>query len=121
MANQEIDNIIEEAVFSEDAEVRTAKRKQIREMAAAQGIRPSSIQGLYEAAGRGEYSHKTVPAINVRAMNYYTARAIFRTAKKYNVGAFILEIARSEMGYTDQNPDEFSASLLAAAVRDPAK
>jgi fructose/tagatose bisphosphate aldolase len=60
----------------------------------------------------------TVPAINVRAATYDTARSIFRTAKRMSAGAFILEIARSEIAYTDQRPAEYVAVLLAAAMRE---
>ena len=59
-----------------------------------------------------------MPAINVRGMSYDTARAIFRTAVKLKAGAFILEIARSEIAYTDQRPTEYVAVMLAAALRE---
>ena len=51
-------------------------------------------------------------------MAYDTARAIFRTAIAINAGAFILEIARSEIAYTDQRPAEYVAVMLAAALRE---
>jgi fructose/tagatose bisphosphate aldolase len=51
-------------------------------------------------------------------MSYDTARAIFRTALKVNAGAFICEIARSEIAYTDQRPGEFVAVIMAAALRE---
>ncbi|MFQ5780853.1 MAG: class II fructose-bisphosphate aldolase, partial [Nitrospiria bacterium] len=34
------------------------------------------------------------------------------------VGAFILEIAKSEMGYTDQSPAEYAAVMTAAAIQE---
>ena len=49
-------------------------------------------------------------------MTYDIARAIFRVAKKNNSGAFVFEIARSEIGYTDQPPVEFASMVLAAAL-----
>jgi fructose/tagatose bisphosphate aldolase len=70
------------------------------------------------ARGRGEIGGFTVPAINVRGMSYDTARAIFRTAMKLDAGAFILEIARSEIAYTEQRPAEYVAVMLAAALRE---
>ena len=76
-----------------------------------------SIQGLYEEMGR-EYPGFTVPAINIRGLTYDVARAIFRTAMEMNVGAFIFEIARSEIGYTKQRPLEYAAVVLGAAVRE---
>jgi fructose/tagatose bisphosphate aldolase len=59
-----------------------------------------------------------VPAINVRAMSYETARAVIRSAKKLNAGALIFEIARSEIGYTEQRPHEYAAVVIGAALRE---
>jgi fructose-bisphosphate aldolase, class II len=73
---------------------------------------------LYLARGQGKTGGYTVPAINVRGMAYDTARSIFRIAKKLNVGAFLCEIARSEIAYTDQRPGEYVAVILAAALRE---
>ncbi|HUL02731.1 MAG TPA: class II fructose-bisphosphate aldolase [Gemmatimonadales bacterium] len=82
------------------------------------GVRPASIHELYMAQGRGEIPVFTTPAINVRVLGYDTARAIYRAAAKANVGALIVEIARSEIGYTGQRPAEFVAVLTAAALRE---
>jgi fructose/tagatose bisphosphate aldolase len=65
-----------------------------------------------------EYPGFTVPAINIRGLTYDVARAIFRKAIEMNVGAFIFEIARSEIGYTKQRPLEYAAVVLGAAVRE---
>ena len=113
-----IDGLVEQAVFSADEQVREENRRRIRELAASQGIYPASIQGLYEAAGKGAYHNKTVPAINIRGMTYQVARAVFRAALKHEVGAFIFEIARSEIGYTKQRPAEYDACVLAAAIKE---
>ena len=59
-----------------------------------------------------------MPAINIRGLTYDSARAVFRKAKEMSVGAFIFEIARSEIGYTAQRPLEYSAVVLAAAIRE---
>ncbi|MGH9420970.1 MAG: class II fructose-bisphosphate aldolase, partial [Thermoanaerobaculia bacterium] len=90
----------------------------IWEIGQAIGVVPSSIHDLYLARGRGETGGYTVPAINVRGMAYDTARSIFRTAIKLNAGAFLLEIARSEIAYTDQRPSEYVAVMMAAALRE---
>jgi fructose/tagatose bisphosphate aldolase len=90
-----------------------------RSAALALGIVPASIHELYLARGRGEVpSTFTVPAINLRALTYDAARAVFRTALKMNAGAFIFEIARSEMGYTNQRPAEYVTSVLAAGIAE---
>ena len=70
------------------------------------------------ARGKGQGKHFTVPAMNLRSLTYYLARAIFRVANKLNAGAFIFEIAKSEMGYTGQPPIEYVGVILAAAVKE---
>jgi len=112
-----IDGLVEQAVFGDES-AREENRWQIRELAESQGIYPASIQGLYEAAGKSAYHNKTVPAINIRGMTYPVARAVFRAALKHKVGAFIFEIARSEIGYTKQRPAEYAACVLAAALKE---
>ena len=115
---QSIDELVWTAVFGETAEQRGAARHDVRTRAAEAGIRPASIHDLYLAMGRGEAGGFTVPAINVRAMSYDTARAVIRAAKKLHAGAFIFEIARSEIGYTEQRPHEYAAVVIGAALRE---
>src|SRR2546427_2843737 len=114
----EVDTLAWTAVFGATAEERGAARYDIRKRAAEAGLRPASIHDLYLAIGRGEAGGFTVPAINVRAMAYDTARAVVRAAKALNAGAFIFEIARSEIGYTEQRPHEYAAVVIAAALRE---
>jgi len=72
-----------------------------------------------KARGRGDIpANFTVPAMNLRSLSFEAARAVFRVAKKVDAGAFIFEIARSEIGYTDQRPSEYAGSILAAAVAE---
>ncbi len=113
-----VDRLVNAAVFGKDAELKGTARWILRNLAAAAGIRPASIHDLYLAMGRNDASGFTVPAINVRAMSYVTARAVIRAAKKVNAGAFIFEIARSEIGYTEQRPHEYAAVVLGAALRE---
>src|SRR6476620_9322425 len=113
-----VDKLAWTAAFGADAELRGSARWIIRGLAAAAGVRPASIHDLYMAMGRREAGGFTVPAINVRAMAYDTARAVVRSAKKLTAGAFIFEIARSEIGYTEQRPHEYAAIVLAAALRE---
>lgn len=117
VASSWMDKIVRDAVFG-DAESKDEARWIIWETAQELGVWPTSIHDLYIARGRGETHGFTVPAINVRGMAYDTARSIFRTAKKLNAGAFICEIARSEIAYTDQRPGEYVAVILAAALRE---
>lgn len=117
LASAAMDRLVRAAVFGDDLEKEHA-RWLIWETGQAVGVRAASIQELYLARGRGQTHGFTVPAMNVRGMSYDTARSIFRTAIKLNAGAFILEIARSEIAYTDQRPSEYVAVMLAAALRE---
>jgi fructose/tagatose bisphosphate aldolase len=117
LASERMDTLVRAAVFGDKAE-REDARWLIWEIGQAVGVRAGSIHDLYMARGRGEVGGFTVPAINVRGMSYDTARAIFRTAIKLNAGAFLLEIARSEIAYTEQRPAEYVAVMLAAALRE---
>jgi len=118
MTRAELDGLIQGYVISNDAAKREKITHQIWDEALSLGIYPASIQDLYEARGKSKFSGFTVPAINLRTLTYDLASAIFRAAKKINAGAFIFEIARSEMGYTDQKPLEYTTVCLAAAIRE---
>jgi len=114
----DIEKLVFELVTSDDLTNKSRLAKKIHDIAYKKGVYPSSIHQFYMARGRSEFKGFTVPAINLRSMAYDLARAIFRVAKKNNAGAFIFEIAKSEMGYTNQPPVEFAAVVLAAAVKE---
>ena len=114
----EIDKIVLDLVFTDDNLLKKKLAKKISDMAYKLGIYSSSIHEFYLARGKGEFAGFTVPAMNLRSMTYDLARAIFRTAKKNNSGAFIFEIAKSEMGYTAQPPVEYTAVVLGAAIKE---
>src|SRR5213593_236534 len=101
-----LDDLVRQAVLGAPEE-REQARWLIWEIGQAAGVRPASIHELYLARGRGEVPAFTTPAINVRVLAYDSARAIFRAAKRLDVGALVCEIARSEIGYTDQRPAEY--------------
>jgi fructose/tagatose bisphosphate aldolase len=115
---QAIDRLVFNGVFHENAEIKQAARNVVRQGAQALGIHPASILGLYEAIGRKECGGFTVPAINIRGLTYDMARAVFRAALRNQVGALILEIARSEIGYTFQRPEEYAHAVMAAAIKE---
>lgn len=117
LRGETIDRLVHTAVFG-DGEVRESARWLIWELGWEVGIQSASIDSLYQARSREEYANATVPAINVRAMAYDFARAIVASAKRRNVGAFIFELARSEMGYTDQTCAEFATVMMAAAIKE---
>ena len=114
-----IDRLVREAVFNPEAGLRDAARWIIWEASQALGCPSASIHELYMARGRGEFppTDFTVPAINIRATTYLTARQAFAAAMERDAGAVIFEIAKSEMAYTDQRPAEYTAVILAAAIR----
>jgi fructose-bisphosphate aldolase, class II len=111
------DRLAWQAVFGSASE-REAARWLLWELGQVTGARPASINDLYLARGRGECGGFTVPAINVRMLAYDTARAIFRAARAGKAGAIILEIARSEIAYTEQRPAEYVSVMIAAALRE---
>jgi len=107
------------AAFGSD-ELRDAARWVIWAASQALGCGSASIHDLYRARGRGDVPPTafTVPAINVRATTYLTARQAFAAALERDAGALVFEIAKSEMAYTDQRPAEYTAVVLAAALRE---
>ena len=113
-----IDDLIYTAVFSENEDVKEEAKKLIRDIANEFGAVAASINDLYRAIGKGETRDFTTPAVNIRGMTYDVARQMFKVALKHNVGAFIFEIAKSEIGYTFQRPSEYASCVLAAAVKE---
>lgn len=114
---QHIENIVRLAVFGTPVEQSLA-RYAIHAAAPELGAVPSSISGLYAARGRGEVSGFTVPAVNIRGMAYDMSRALFRAIKSTSAAATVFELARSEMGYTFQEPAELAAVVLGAAIAE---
>jgi len=114
----DIDGLVPELVLSNDIKEKTKIFDEILQQAEERGIFPASIHHFYRARGRGEFGGFTVPAINLRTLTYDLARAIFRVARRNRAGAFIFEIARSEIGYTAQRPVEYAGVCLAAAVKE---
>ena len=104
------------AAFATDDATQLAAQWLVWEASQALGALSASIHELYLARGRGEVSGFTVPAINLRAQTFDMARTVFETAGSADVGALILEIARSEQTYTYQRPIDYSTAVLAGAI-----
>ncbi len=113
-----IDRLVYNAEFNKDSNIRDVSGWLIYEIANQLEIKPASIQQLYELISKEKVSGFTVPAINIRGLTYDVARAIIRSALKENIGAFIFEIARSEIGYTQQTPVEYIVAILGAAIKE---
>ncbi|MFH1397399.1 MAG: class II fructose-bisphosphate aldolase, partial [Candidatus Omnitrophota bacterium] len=114
----DMDKIVMELIMTDETGPKKKIAKKILNLGYKFGVYPSSIHDFYIAMGKGEFNGFTVPAINLRSMTYDLSRALFRVAKKNNAGAMIFEIAKSEMGYTNQPPVEYSAVIVAAAVKE---
>jgi fructose/tagatose bisphosphate aldolase len=114
-----VDDLAFAAVFGEE-DLRDAARWVLWSASQAAGCSSASIHELYLARGRGEFdpTRFTVPAINVRAATYLTARQAFAAAIERDAATVIFEIAKSEMAYTHQRPAEYTAVILAAALRE---
>jgi fructose/tagatose bisphosphate aldolase len=111
------DALVRSAVFGAAA-TKDVARWLLWEIGQVVGVRPGSIHDLYVARGKGAVQGFTVPAINLRCLTYDSARALFRAAQRLEAAAFLLEIARSEIAYTDQRPAEYVAVLQGAALRE---
>ncbi|MBX6423991.1 class II fructose-bisphosphate aldolase [Thermosulfurimonas sp. F29] len=113
---KEFDGEVYRAVFAEGGE-KERRLRALRERVLEMGVRPASIYPLYREMAR-EFPGFTVPAVNIRGLTYDVARTLFRVARRLSVGAVLVEIARSEMGYTRQRPLEYATVVLAAAARE---
>ena len=112
-----IDTLVRDAVFG-TFPVKTFSRWLIWELGQLMGACPASIHEFYMARADNAWTNRTVPAMNMRFSTYEAGRAAYRAAQRTQTGAFIFEIARSEMGYTFQEPAEFSAVLIAGAIKE---
>jgi fructose/tagatose bisphosphate aldolase len=115
---QAIDYLVDTLVLHPSIQLKKTCHWVVYEAAKKFEIVPSSIQNLYEAKAKDNLVHFTVPAINIRTLTYDSAKAVFRAAKKINAAAFLFEIARSEINYTGQRPQEYSSYILLAAIKE---
>ncbi|MCX6764275.1 MAG: class II fructose-bisphosphate aldolase [Candidatus Nealsonbacteria bacterium] len=111
---ENIEKLVYELVFENNKEA----AEEIKKRAKAQGIKLASTYNLYKARAKNEWKGFSVPAFNIRTLTFDTARAVFRQVLKKKVGAFIFEIARSEISYTDQKMSEYVPVILAAGIKE---
>ncbi|MBP6882301.1 MAG: class II fructose-bisphosphate aldolase [Candidatus Levybacteria bacterium] len=111
-----IDILIYQAHLAEE-DVATISLDLIFELARLTDVVPSSIRPLYQAIARDEINGFCVPAFNIRTLTYDTAQVAFRLMMKHDILPVVFELARSEMKYTDQPPRLYSATILAAAIK----
>jgi len=115
-----MEKLIQKMIFGKQEDKKDITRKIIR-MANKKGIWLDSTQKLYEEMAQGNCRGFTVPAINIRTLTFDFAKAVFRAAHKENVGAFIFEIAKSEINYTNQSLEEYISIILAAGIEEKFK
>jgi fructose/tagatose bisphosphate aldolase len=108
--------LVYNSIFNPNQKIQELCRWFIRSGADACGIQPASIHDLYMARGRGECGGFTVPAINIRGLTFDVALMVFKAAMANKAGPVIFEIARSEIGYTQQRPVEYATAVLGAAL-----
>jgi len=113
-----VDNLVETIVAGDSIPLKELCHRVVKAAAKEYGIFPSSIQNFYKLRAKEGIIHFTIPAINLRTLTFDSARAVFRAAKQINAGAFIFEIARSEIAYTEQRPQEYSSNILLAAIKE---
>ena len=88
------------------------------DLAQRQGVFPASIEHLYRKAAQGGVVDMTVPAVNMRAVAFHSARGVFRAMKAGKAGAVIFELSRGEIGFTGQRPHEYAVMILSAAIAE---
>lgn len=103
--------------FSENGGLKKLARKIILETAKTNSIYPASVYRLFKKIGSGEIINNfTIPAINIRTLTFDTSKLLFSLMQRHSIGPVVFEIAKSEMGYTFQRPEEYSTVILAAAI-----
>jgi len=118
LRSETIDYLVKEAAFNSDNDVKTAAQFLIRSAAISLGIIPASINDFYMARKDNAWENMTVPAVNIRADAYETSKQVFRVVREQNIGAIILELAKSEVRYSGQSVDEFTTAGFAAAIKE---
>src|SRR5882757_2556218 len=87
----DVDAAVQKLVLTDNIKEKETIAKEMQAQARAKGAFVASIHDVYMARGKGQGKNFTVPAMNLRSLTYYLARAIFRVAKRLNAGAFIFE------------------------------
>ena len=76
----DVDAAVKKLVVTDNIKEKEVLAQEIQAQAKAHGIFLASIQDVYMARGKGKGKNFTVPAMNLRSLTYYLARAIFRVA-----------------------------------------
>lgn len=115
---QNVEGLVRSAVLGDHDHVVRCHRI-IWGLAQSAGIYPASIDALYKAfAESNDDFDFTVPAVNMRAVAFYSAQGVFRAMKSLDAKAVIFELSRGEIGFTGQRPHEYAACILGAAIAE---
>lgn len=90
--------------------------KHLKTQADKKGIFFASILPFYKSLIKIPNPGFTIPAFNLRGLTFDLASSIFEVAKEQKLKFFIFELARSEISYTAQPPEEYAGQVLAAAL-----
>ena len=118
LRSETIDYLAKEAALNSNDDVKTAAQFLIRSAAISLGVIPASIHDFYMARKTNAWKNMTVPAVNIRTDGYETTRQVFRVVREQNIGAIILELAKSETRYSGQSVNEFTTVGFAAAIKE---
>ncbi len=100
-------------------ESQSAAHRLAWETAGSCGVYAASIDAMYRAIGSGNITRKfTVPAVNLRAVAFHSARGVFEAMRTASAGAVIFELSRGEIGFTGQRPHEYATAVLCAAIAE---
>ncbi len=113
-----VENLVDTLIMGHSTHLKKICHCVVHAAANKFGVISSSIQALYKARVKDNLTHFTAPAINLRTLTFDSARAVFRAARIINAGAFIFEIAKSEIGYTEQRPQEYSSCIILVAIEE---
>lgn len=108
-----IDAFARNAVFNDDPHIRRRLRYALREAAAVAGVVSRPLDGLLANLAESRSELGTLLSFRLSGHCYDLARLILRTAVQHEAAGIVLE-----QGWTGQSPWEFSALMLAAAMRE---
>jgi len=118
MDTKKINRLAWQLAFGKENQKKKTYQK-ILSLTQKQGALLASMNDFYMARAKKKAPLDfSVPAFNLRGMAYDMAQAVFKAAIPKKVGALAFELARSEMGYTDQPPHEYVGVIMAAAVKE---
>lgn len=113
----QIDDLAQTLAFAPD-QLQRDLLKSLLAIAQEEGVVLASIAPFYASVASGSIRPATVPAFNVRGLTYGVARAIWRTVRRLEAGPVIFELAPSESRTSRQTYGEYTAMVVAAALRE---